>query len=56
MTLEDFLTEHPVDRALVDSHKQRMLAEVRAYKLRELREASGFSQVASAGIIARRRW
>lgn len=44
VTLEDFLTEHPVDRTLVDSHKQQMLAEVRAYKLRELREASGLTQ------------
>ena len=35
VTLEDFLAEHPVDRTL---------AEVRAYKLRELREASGLSQ------------
>lgn len=41
VTLEDFLTEHPVDRTLVDSHKQQMLAEVRAYKLRE---ASGLTQ------------
>ena len=44
VTLEDFLAEHPVDRTLIDSHKQRMMAEVRAYKLRELREASGLTQ------------
>ena len=44
VTLEDFLAHHPVDRTLVDSHKQRMMAEVRAYKLRELREASGLTQ------------
>ena len=44
VTLEDFLAEHPADRTLVDSHKQRMMAEVRAYKLRELREASGLTQ------------
>lgn len=41
VTLEDFLSEHPVDRTLVDAHKQRMLAEVRAYKLRELRKPPG---------------
>ena len=44
VTLEDFLAHHPVDRTLVDSHKQRMMAEVRAYKLRELREVSGLTQ------------
>lgn len=41
VTLEDFLAHHPVDRTLVDSHKQRMMAEVRAYKLREV---SGLTQ------------
>ena len=50
VTLEDFLTEHPVDRTLVDSHKQQMLAEVRAYKLRELREAPKSAQL---GVIWR---
>jgi len=44
MTLEDFLADHPVDRANVEAHKERMLAEVRAYHLRELREQAGLTQ------------
>jgi DNA-binding transcriptional regulator YiaG len=44
-TLEDVLTKRPVDRAVVDDHKRRMLDEVRAYQLRELREAFGLTQV-----------
>ncbi|WP_309617177.1 helix-turn-helix domain-containing protein [Salinibacterium sp.] len=44
-TLEDVLTKRPVDRAAVDDHKRRMLDEVRAYQLRELREALGLTQV-----------
>ncbi len=43
-TISDFLTEHPVDREQVEQHKRRMLAEVRAYRLRELREAAGLTQ------------
>ncbi|GAB97614.1 DNA-binding XRE family transcriptional regulator [Kineosphaera limosa] len=42
--LDDFLAEHPVDRELVEEHKQRMLAEMRAYRLRELREEAGLTQ------------
>lgn len=44
-TLEDLLRERPVDRAQVDAHKRRMLDELRAYRLRELREASELTQV-----------
>lgn len=44
MKLEDFLAEHPVDRVNVEAHKERMLAEVRAYRLRELREGAGLTQ------------
>jgi DNA-binding XRE family transcriptional regulator len=44
MKLSDFLAEHPVDRRRVDAHKERMLAEVRAYRLRELRENAGLTQ------------
>lgn len=44
-TLEKLLTERPVDRSTVDRHKKRMLDEVRAYRLRELREASNLTQV-----------
>lgn len=44
MSLKDFIAEHPVDRDRVDAHKERMLAEVRAYRLRELREQAGLTQ------------
>lgn len=44
MTLNDFLAEHQVNRANVEVHKDRMLAEVRAYRLRELREEAGLTQ------------
>ena len=44
MTLKDFVAEHPVDRERVDAHKERMPAEVRAYRLRELREQAGLTQ------------
>ena len=44
MTLKDFVAEHPVDRERVDAHKERMLAEERAYRLRELREQAGLTQ------------
>ncbi|NLA64890.1 MAG: helix-turn-helix transcriptional regulator [Leucobacter sp.] len=44
MTLKDFVADHPVDRQRVDEHKERMLAEVRAFRLRELRERAGLTQ------------
>lgn len=44
MTLREFLADHPVDRERVEEHKSRMLADVRAYRLRELREAAGLTQ------------
>ncbi len=44
-TLENLLRERPVDRGAVDAHKKRMIDEVRAYRLRELREASSLTQV-----------
>lgn len=44
MSIKDFLAEHRVDRERVEAHKDRMLAEVRAYRLRELREAAGLTQ------------
>ena len=43
-TLKDFVAEHPVDRVRVEAHKEWMLAEVRAYRLRELRERAGLTQ------------
>lgn len=50
-TLDAFLAEHPVDREQVEKHKQRMLAEVRAYQLRELREQAGLTQAELAARI-----
>ncbi len=45
LSLKDFVAENPVDRERVDAHKDRMLASVRAYRLRELREQAGLTQV-----------
>jgi len=39
-SLMDYLNQHPLDRERVDAHKERMLAEVRAFRLRDLREAA----------------
>jgi transcriptional regulator with XRE-family HTH domain len=47
--MEELLAERPVDRIAVDAHKKRMVDEVRAYRLRELREASELTQVELAG-------
>lgn len=47
--IEQMLGKRPVDRAVVDGHKKRMLDEVRAYRLRELREASELTQDQLAG-------
>lgn len=44
-SLDELLSKRPVDRAQVDAHKKRMLDQVRAYRLRELREASELTQV-----------
>jgi predicted transcriptional regulator len=44
-TLEELLLLRPVEREIVDAHKQRMLDEVHAYQLRELREAAAVTQV-----------
>lgn len=44
LSLKDFVAEHPVDRESVAAHKRRMLTEVRAYRLRELREEAGLTQ------------
>jgi transcriptional regulator with XRE-family HTH domain len=48
-TLEELLEERPVDRDAVERHKKRLLDEVRAYKLRELREAANLTQIDLAG-------
>lgn len=43
-SLNDMLIARPVDRAAVDAHKCRMLEEVRAYQLKELRKKSALTQ------------
>jgi ribosome-binding protein aMBF1 (putative translation factor) len=35
---------HPVDEAAIERHEERMLAETRAFRLAEIREASGLKQ------------
>ena len=45
MSLEEFLINHPVDQREVDVYKAQMYAEIRAYRLRELREQAGLTQV-----------
>lgn len=44
-TLDEMIKKRPVDRQAVDTNKRRMLNEVRAYKLRELREEADLTQV-----------
>lgn len=44
VNLEELLAKRPVDRERIDAHKERMLGEIRAYHLRELREAIGLTQ------------
>jgi predicted transcriptional regulator len=48
-SLDELLAQRPVDRVAVDARKKRMVEEVRAYQLRELREASELTQVELAG-------
>lgn len=43
-SLQEHLDGKPVNRANVNAHKKRMLNEVRAYRLRELREQAGLTQ------------
>jgi len=43
-TLDDLLRERPGNPERQAAHKERMLAEVRAYKLRELREMLALTQ------------
>lgn len=50
-TLEDLLAKRPVDRQAVEAHKKRMLDEVRAFRLRELREAPDLTQVELAALL-----
>ncbi|WP_241474767.1 helix-turn-helix domain-containing protein [Nocardiopsis xinjiangensis] len=45
MSLEDMLARGPVDREELETDKERLLEEVRAYRLRELREGAALTQV-----------
>lgn len=45
VSLDDVTNRRPADPERVAEHKQRMLREIRAYRLRELREASDQTQV-----------
>jgi transcriptional regulator with XRE-family HTH domain len=51
MSLDQFVAEHPGDREKVDAHKARMLAEMRAYRLREIRENARLTQAQLAECI-----
>lgn len=47
LSYEEYSAKHPItstERAEIDAHKKRMAAEVRAYRLRELREQAGLTQ------------
>ena len=52
MSLKDFVAEHPVDRERVDAYKERMLAEVRAYRLHRIARRSGLTQAQLAERIS----
>lgn len=43
-TFKELQAELPADRALVEQYKRNMLDQVRAYRLRELREQAGLTQ------------
>ncbi|OLL21439.1 MULTISPECIES: XRE family transcriptional regulator [unclassified Rhodococcus (in: high G+C Gram-positive bacteria)] len=44
ISLEDLLAKRPVRRNAVEAHKARMLDQVRAYRLKELRKAQHLTQ------------
>lgn len=51
-SLDDLLSERPGDPQAQARHKERMLAEVRAFKLRELREMLAMTQTEVAQTLA----
>lgn len=51
-TLDDLLAKRSVDPEKVAAHEARMRAEVRAYRLRELREAYNLTQTDVARELA----
>ncbi len=50
-SFRELQAELPVDREAVDGIKREMLAEVRAYRLRELREQAAMTQVQLADAL-----
>ena len=44
-TLDDYVKTRKVDWAAVDAHAEMMISEIRAYRLRELREQLHITQV-----------
>jgi len=44
-TLRTVTAKRPVDREKVNAHKKRMREEIRAYRLREIRESLSITQV-----------
>ena len=44
MSIDEMLAERPANRERLEAHKERMLAGVRAHRLRELREQAGLTQ------------
>lgn len=50
-SFRELQAELPVDREAVDAIKREMLAEVRAYRLRELREQAAMTQVQLADAL-----
>ena len=49
--LKELLRARPVDRAVVDAHKRRLMEEARAFKLREMREAAELTQNDVAALL-----
>ena len=50
-TLDDLIRERPGDPEAQTRHMERMLAEVRAYRLRELREMLAMTQTDVAEVL-----
>lgn len=44
LSFEELVAKYPVDREIIDRHKQRMIAETRAYRLRQLGIQAGYTQ------------
>jgi predicted transcriptional regulator len=51
LSIEDLLKMRPVDKDVLDRHRNHLLSEVRAYRLRELREALEVTQTQLAEVL-----